>query len=335
MKGASMHCDRNIPTKNADPELTPYNFEMVRGKLEFDENFEVIHGRPVVTVQGKVKEVTEKLKIHKSRKDCVDCMEVMMSASPEYFEGVDRKKGLKDPKMNYWVQACDSFLKQKFLEECIVGFTVHMDEKNPHIHAHVIPAVKSRERIEVEAKDEHGKPKKDDKGNTIKEEVLRDRYELNCKHYTGGVKKMKELQDEFAISMQKWADRSFERGKPKMETGREHISMKQIYQYQSLLMEAGYTKQEIRKIEREAAMSARQGIIDSSPSLAAKMERREAERAESKQVKDKLKQEQLERVKAEEKKKAAQALTQEEKPVKEQEIKGPDKEKKIDRGPSL
>lgn len=103
------------------------------------------------------------------RKDAVKALEFVMSASPEFFydfkaAGITKsrwestsysdkgyldmvhkaKATLDKKKLDEWVNNTVRWLKEQIGEDKIVSVTLHMDEKTPHIHAIVVPAVDGR-----------------------------------------------------------------------------------------------------------------------------------------------------------------------------------------------
>lgn len=68
----------------------------------------------------------------KRRKDAVLAFEVLLTASPEWFEG-------KTPKqIKEWEQANAAFLKERFGTNLMQAI-LHLDEQTPHIHAYCHP----------------------------------------------------------------------------------------------------------------------------------------------------------------------------------------------------
>jgi flagellar biosynthesis/type III secretory pathway protein FliH len=103
------------------------------------------------------------------RKDAVKAIEMVFSASPEYFydfkaAGITKsqwgttsysdkgyldmvhkaKKTLDKQKLDKWVEDTTRWLKNEIGEDKIVSVVLHMDEKTPHIHAIVVPVVEGR-----------------------------------------------------------------------------------------------------------------------------------------------------------------------------------------------
>jgi len=111
------------------------------------------HGEETVC---QVKSRLDEAGITKHRKDAVVAVEILMTASPEYFRpdnpnvhGEHIPQRTKD-----WRIRTEQFLRQKYGEN-LVEITLHLDEATPHIHAIVVPAVtkvKSRRRTNEQIK---------------------------------------------------------------------------------------------------------------------------------------------------------------------------------------
>jgi hypothetical protein len=76
--------------------------------------------------------------VKRIRSDSVRGMEVILTGSPEGFvRGQDGRAA--DYSKSKWAQDNLNFLKEKFGAKNIVSFTLHQDEKTPHIHAVLAP----------------------------------------------------------------------------------------------------------------------------------------------------------------------------------------------------
>lgn len=106
----------------------------------------------------------------KIRTDAVLCVEILLTASPEYFRPDDHGKAGKwdAHQLEDWKQANRAWLAEKFGDR-IVRAELHLDESTPHIHAYFVPL------------DESGK--------------------LNCKKMFGDRKKLSDFQDSYAQAM--------------------------------------------------------------------------------------------------------------------------------------
>ena len=72
------------------------------------------------------------------RKDAVKGMEFILTASPEAFKRDQTGQFTGDYRESDWVKANLEFMKQQYGSN-LVAFTLHQDEKTPHIHAIVVP----------------------------------------------------------------------------------------------------------------------------------------------------------------------------------------------------
>lgn len=72
------------------------------------------------------------------RKDAVRCCSFMISASPEFFEGLspEREKA--------FFQSNLEFLQERYGKENVMYAAVHKDEKTPHMHVGVVPITKEK-----------------------------------------------------------------------------------------------------------------------------------------------------------------------------------------------
>ena len=76
--------------------------------------------------------------VKRVRHDSVRGMEVILTGSPEGFiRGQDGRA--VDYSKSKWAQDNLNFLKEKFGAKNVVSFTLHQDEKTPHIHAVLAP----------------------------------------------------------------------------------------------------------------------------------------------------------------------------------------------------
>lgn len=80
----------------------------------------------------------EQVVSRKVRADQVRAVEVIMTGSPEVFKR-DAQGRAVDYSKSKWAQDNLHFLQKKYGPENVVSFTLHQDEKTPHIHAVVVP----------------------------------------------------------------------------------------------------------------------------------------------------------------------------------------------------
>lgn len=107
--------------------------------------------------------------------------------------GITRQKAIED-----WAVDVYKFMAQKYGEENIAAFVVHLDETNPHIHCTILPVTKQN------------------KISWKQVMVGKDKYEYR--------ERMKRLHDEFAVVNKKYG---LERGDPVAVTGAQHRSTEQ------------------------------------------------------------------------------------------------------------
>ena len=111
-------------TPNADP--TVQNIRFI-GSDDPNEKLEDL-------VLNKINPSSQKRKI---RPDAVWCVELLLTASPEYFRPDNPTHGgYYDPtRMKEWLTANQQYLNQTWGER-IVRAELHLDEMTPHIHAY-------------------------------------------------------------------------------------------------------------------------------------------------------------------------------------------------------
>ena len=120
----------------------------------------------------------------RTRKDSVRVVEVLITATPEFF------KGKKKSEIRAYFQTALEFIEKYQDSETILSAVVHMDEKTPHMHLSFVPITQD--------------------GRLCAKEIL------------GNKKKLTWWQDEFWKHMvEKYPD--LERGEVASMTGREHI----------------------------------------------------------------------------------------------------------------
>lgn len=131
-QGKTKHNYRLMDTPNADAERTAtLNKEYINsGQVDYWSLAEArIEEGIAKTARGKPRTV---------RDDQVRAVEIVLTASPEWFKrGPDGQA--EDMRASKWVADNLEFLKKTFGEKNVVSFTLHQDEKTPHIHAVIIP----------------------------------------------------------------------------------------------------------------------------------------------------------------------------------------------------
>jgi hypothetical protein len=74
----------------------------------------------------------------KVRSDQVKMVEVILTGSPEAFKRDAEGRAL-DYSNSKWAEDNLHFLQNKYGKENVVSFTLHQDEKTPHVHAVIVP----------------------------------------------------------------------------------------------------------------------------------------------------------------------------------------------------
>ena len=166
------HNERTKETYASNPdiktELSKYNFH------------------PVVP-NGKYRDVSNQI-IQEAgcrvRKDSVTTVEVLITASPEFFAKKSRKE------IREFFSYAVEFMKSKQNPNTYISAVVHVDEKTPHMHLCFVP-ITPDER-------------------------------LSAKEIVGNKKRLTQWQDEFwSYMVKKYPD--FERGESASLTGKTHI----------------------------------------------------------------------------------------------------------------
>ena len=154
--GASgQHTRRARETPNANPEIANIRFIGQPDSANLP-SLETI-------VRDRIGEQT-------IRKNAVLCVEMLLTASPEYFRPDDPSKaGYYEPeRLADFQQSVHNWLDNEYGER-IVRAELHLDESTPHIHAYLVPL------------DERGK--------------------LNCRGIFGGRQKLSQFQDSYANAL--------------------------------------------------------------------------------------------------------------------------------------
>ncbi len=121
---ATTHNYRQHEVSNADPAAQHRNREYLN-HAETDY---------WTLAEARIAEVVTR----KVRGDQVRAVEVIMTGSPEGFVR-DKEGRAVDYSKSKWAQDNLNFLKEKYGEKNVVSFTLHQDEKTPHVHAVIVP----------------------------------------------------------------------------------------------------------------------------------------------------------------------------------------------------
>lgn len=122
--GIQKHNQRqNKSYKNKDIDITKSN-----KNIDFENKTRIKY---LEKIEEVIKENRKKGKV--IRKDAILMCESVISASPEFFLGMDHKDKEKYFKYSY------EFLKDRYGEKNIISATVHFDETTPHMHFNFVP----------------------------------------------------------------------------------------------------------------------------------------------------------------------------------------------------
>ena len=137
--------------------------------------------------EGKYRDISNRIIRNagcRVRKDSVTAVEVLITASPEFFEKKSRKE------IREFFAYAVEFMKSKQNPDTYISAVVHVDEKTPHMHLCFVPITPDGR--------------------------------LSAKEIIGNKKRLTKWQDEFwSYMVKKYPD--FERGESASQTGRTHI----------------------------------------------------------------------------------------------------------------
>lgn len=171
---SSLHNGRGRETPNADPSREKENRVLLGDDRPVPERV-----REIIAEHGG-----------KPRSDSVEAVEILVTASPEWWRDDHDEIDLK--KVDQFTRRTCVFLSKRENGGICVRITLHMDEHTPHAHAIMVPI------------DPNGK--------------------LNCKHYFGTREKLSKWQDRFADEVK---DLGLERGV--RDSRARHTDIKDFY----------------------------------------------------------------------------------------------------------
>ena len=191
------HNERTKAAYASNPDI-----DTQRSKLNFH----------TVKPKGKYRQVSDQI-IRESgcrvRKDSVTAVEVLITASPEFFEGK------KPREVKEFFDYALKFMKTKQDESTYISAVVHVDEKTPHMHLCFVPLTPDNR--------------------------------LSAKTIIGNKKKLTQWQDEFHAHMvKKYPD--FERGESASSTGRVHLPPRQYKAAVQLTAQRNALMEKIRSV---------------------------------------------------------------------------------------
>lgn len=158
LAGSEAHTARTRETPNADS--SKQNIRLI-GSTEQNERLEDL-------VLATIAQYKQKRKI---RTDAVYCVEILLTASPQYYRPNDPTRAgyYHEDKLKQWVDANLKWLQETY-QDRIVRCELHLDEATPHLHAYLVPLDKDGQ--------------------------------LRCNHFFDGRQKMMAFQDDYHTAMQ-------------------------------------------------------------------------------------------------------------------------------------
>ena len=178
--GMGRHMNRTRPTPNADPERQHLNRTWLAdgGWLSWKK-------RVPLNLNTQLNEHLEDFKKRGGtiRKDSVLTIELMLSASPDWF------KQASTDQFNEWMKRNTQWLAETFGKKNVLQIVLHRDETTPHLHAMVVP--------EIEMIETRGPKRKDGTSPAPKAP----KPALAASHWLDGKAKLGALQDSYAAAM--------------------------------------------------------------------------------------------------------------------------------------
>lgn len=97
--------------------------------------------------------------------------EVNFKRNPDQWQNWNVKRTTGEGSIEEWAMDVYNFVCNKYNKENIIGFEVHLDETEPHVHVNIVPTAIKQQRGNISGYHKiemvDGKPKLDDEGNTI------------------------------------------------------------------------------------------------------------------------------------------------------------------------
>lgn len=120
----------------------------------------------------------------KLRKDSVLAIELMLSASPEWFQQASREQTQE------WLRRNVAWIEETFGRDNVLQVALHLDETTPHLHVFLVP--------EIQMVETRGRKPKDGAQAAAKAP----KPALAASHWLDGRAKLGELQDRYAAAME-------------------------------------------------------------------------------------------------------------------------------------
>ena len=222
---------------NYDPTREHLNFEIVNGKVRPVDKSRSIPDRMAESLRQRgIKDPNEGLVEPKYR----TVVNIILGGSRElmrqlafgkqdvdFEQGADNSRIVRKPEIEQWAKDAYRFISEKYGEQNITAFVVHLDEQNPHVHCTLLPI-------------------KD--GKFAYKEIFagKDKYEYSAR--------MKQLHSDFAEVNRKWG---LSRGSSVSESGARHRTTEE---YRRMLSEECTTIEEQIARHKEVLSDLRSDI---------------------------------------------------------------------------
>jgi hypothetical protein len=178
-----------------EKEKYPSNPDIVRSRSHLNYHLvEPTRATYKEAIENRIEEAQEENPALIERSNSVRMVDVMITASPLWFEfyGWERER---------YFAAALRFVQNWVGERNIVSAVVHMDEKTPHMHLVFVPITKDNR--------------------------------LCAKDIMGGPKEMSKLQDRFFEAVSREVH-DLDRGRPRRHTGRNHLTTQTLKEMNGL-----------------------------------------------------------------------------------------------------
>ncbi len=165
--GLGNHIDRKIKVPNADPTLMDWNHTLVQdgNVMKWKNIKEIDKGSLQKRINARIEQGYKGKRA--IRKDAVTHLNIILTGSHEEMKTISSNKDFSE-----WLKDNYHFVCKQYGKENIVDFTLHMDERTPHLHCVVVP--------------------------------LTSDGRLSAKEVMGNRDKMTQLQDDYGNAMQKF-----------------------------------------------------------------------------------------------------------------------------------
>lgn len=131
VSGRGAHNHRTKPVDNADPAKTHLN-KLLIGTTHLRSD-----------IQTRIKEGYKGES--KIRKDAVLACEMVLTASPDFFEN------LPEERFQEWIETNINFAKNRYGSENVVNAVLHCDELTPHLHIMIVPLTADGKKLNQKA----------------------------------------------------------------------------------------------------------------------------------------------------------------------------------------